>query len=66
MKDLSFVPLREWGLPMGDIFLSAGPCSAESEKQVLDVTKGIADCGISFMQPKPYLRQNRTDFLSIC
>lgn len=50
IKDLSFVPLRKWGLPMGDIFLSAGPCSAESEKQVLEIAKGIAGCGISFMR----------------
>ena len=50
IKDLSFVPLRKWGLSTGDIFLSAGPCSAESEKQVLKIAKGIAGCGISFMR----------------
>lgn len=50
INNLSFVPLREWGLPMGDIFVSAGPCSAESEKQVLEIAKNISGCGISFMR----------------
>lgn len=47
---LSFVPLKEWGLPIGNIFLAAGPCGAESEEQVLETAKGIADCGVSFIR----------------
>lgn len=43
-------PLKEWGLPVRDIFLAAGPCSAESEKQVIETARGLADCGISFMR----------------
>ncbi|MBI4681814.1 MAG: bifunctional 3-deoxy-7-phosphoheptulonate synthase/chorismate mutase type II [Nitrospirae bacterium] len=47
---LSIVPLKEWGLPMKDIFLSAGPCSAESEEQVMDTARGLADCGVGFFR----------------
>lgn len=50
VMDMSFVPLREWGLPVRDIFLAAGPCAAESEEQVLETAKGIADCRVSFMR----------------
>jgi chorismate mutase len=48
---MTFVPLKEWGLPVGDVFLSAGPCSAESEEQVFATAKGLSECGgISLMR----------------
>lgn len=45
-----FVPIKEWGFPVNDIFLAAGPCSAESEEQVLETARGLKDCGISFLR----------------
>jgi chorismate mutase len=48
--ELSLTPIAEWGFPLKDIFLSAGPCSAESEKQVLAIAKDLSDSGISFMR----------------
>jgi len=48
--NLSILPLKEWGLPVKDIFLSAGPCSAESEEQVMETARGLADCGVSFLR----------------
>ena len=47
---LSVTPLKEWGLPVKEIFLSAGPCSAESEEQVLETARGLADCGVGFLR----------------
>lgn len=48
--DLSITPLEKWGLPVKDIFLSAGPCSAESEEQLLETARALSDCGISFLR----------------
>lgn len=48
--NFSIPPLKEWGLPVKDIFLSAGPCSAESEEQVIETAGRLADCGISFLR----------------
>jgi len=45
--NISMLPLEEWGLPIKDIFLAAGPCSAESEEQVLETAGGLADAGLS-------------------
>ena len=47
---LSVTPLKEWGLPVKEIFLSAGPCSAESEEQILETARGLADCGVGFLR----------------
>jgi chorismate mutase len=35
--------IREWGFPMNRMFLAAGPCSAESEAQVLASAHALAD-----------------------
>jgi chorismate mutase len=43
----SVVSLREWGLPIQDIFLCAGPCSAESEQQLLKTAAGLGGCPLS-------------------
>ncbi len=48
--DISFKPLHEWGLPVRKIFLAAGPCSAESEEQVIETARNLADSGISLFR----------------
>ncbi|MEN8262660.1 MAG: chorismate mutase [Nitrospirota bacterium] len=48
--DSLFIPIKEWGFPVKDIFLAAGPCSAESEEQVLETAQGLKDCGIGFLR----------------
>lgn len=48
--DLPVTPLSEWGLPLGATFLAAGPCSAETEDQVLEIARGLKDCGLSFFR----------------
>jgi chorismate mutase len=48
--ELSLTPIEEWGFPLKDIFLSAGPCSAESEEQVLAIARDLSGSGISFMR----------------
>lgn len=41
---------RSWGFSQKDIFLAAGPCSAESESQVLQVAHALAGNDIGFMR----------------
>ncbi len=47
---VSITPLAQWGLPIGDVFLAAGPCSAESERQVLDTADELAGLEIGFFR----------------
>jgi chorismate mutase len=42
--------LKEWGLPVKKIFLAAGPCSVESEKQILETARELLNCGVSFLR----------------
>mgnify|MGYP003562500238 FL=1 len=45
---LDLVPLYEWGMftePRPSVI--AGPCSAESEEQVMETAKGLRDMGIN-------------------
>ncbi len=45
-----FKEIRKWGLPVDRFFLVAGPCSAESRKQVLETAEKLSGFGISFMR----------------
>jgi chorismate mutase len=40
----------DWGFPVDKMFLSAGPCSAESEAQVIETAQALAGQGISFLR----------------
>jgi chorismate mutase len=46
-KANSLLPLREWNLPIANMFLCAGPCSAESEEQLLQTAASLAGCPLS-------------------
>ena len=41
---------KAWGFPVDDVFLAAGPCSAESEAQVLQSARALAGKGVSFLR----------------
>ena len=41
---------EQWGFSVGRMFLAAGPCSAESEGQVLETARALADQGIGFLR----------------
>jgi chorismate mutase len=43
-------PLREWGLPVSEMFLCAGPCSAESEEQLRKTAAGLKGCNLSLFR----------------
>jgi chorismate mutase len=43
-------PLREWGLPLSEMFLCAGPCSAESEEQLRKTAAGLKGCKLSLFR----------------
>jgi chorismate mutase len=42
--------IRQWGLPCNEVFLVAGPCSAETENQVLETAHALAGRGIGFFR----------------
>ena len=42
--------IKEWGFPITKKFLAVGPCSAESEQQILETARGLVDCGVSFFR----------------
>jgi len=46
----TFLPLETWGFPIHRFFVAAGPCSAESEDQVLEAASALAGTGISFFR----------------
>lgn len=53
--------LPEWGIKYSDTLIIAGPCSAESEEQVMATARGLASCGISAFRAgiwKPRTRPN--------
>lgn len=42
--------MNDWGLPNEGIILSAGPCSAESEEQMVETAKALVGQGVTFMR----------------
>ncbi len=40
----------QWGFPQQETFLMAGPCSAESEEQVLTIARALAGQGVGVMR----------------
>jgi chorismate mutase len=48
--NISIIPLQKWELPFKKKFLSAGPCSAESEEQLLETARALADSRIGFIR----------------
>jgi chorismate mutase len=42
--------INDWGFSGDGLFLSAGPCSAESEEQVLTTARALAGHGIDFLR----------------
>ena len=47
---LDIVGLPEWGIPYKGLFIIAGPCSAESPKQLRDTAIGISKLPVSVMR----------------
>ncbi len=41
---------KAWNFPVEQMFLAAGPCSAESEDQVLETARALAGHGVGFMR----------------
>lgn len=41
---------RAWDFEEGDLFLAAGPCSAESEEQVLATARALSGHGVGFLR----------------
>lgn len=42
--------IKTWGFPIERMFLAAGPCSAESEEQVVKTARALTGCGVSFFR----------------
>jgi len=47
---MNITPLKDWGFPKDKFFLIAGPCSAETEEQVLETAHALARNGVSVMR----------------
>ncbi|MCO5247373.1 MAG: bifunctional 3-deoxy-7-phosphoheptulonate synthase/chorismate mutase type II [Chitinophagales bacterium] len=50
MGELNIAPLSSWGLKKKRPLIISGPCSAESEEQVIETAKGLADKGIDILR----------------
>jgi chorismate mutase len=48
--DMNEANFENWGFPVGRMFLAAGPCSAESEEQVLETARALAGHDVGFMR----------------
>jgi chorismate mutase len=48
--DMNEAIFREWDFPVGRMFLAAGPCSAESERQILETAQALAGHDVGFMR----------------
>jgi len=61
MSTLNIIPMRDWGLGLGDIVNISGPCSAESEEQVMATCQQVAAHDIHILRAgiwKPRTRPN--------
>lgn len=50
LKTMDHTTMKDWGFPTGRMFLAAGPCSAETEEQVLKAARALAGRGVGFMR----------------
>ena len=58
---LDIKPLSEWGIPFAHTFMIAGPCSAESEEQLLATARALKPQNIQLLRAgiwKPRTRPN--------
>jgi len=61
MTELKIASLAEWGLSLERPVIISGPCSAETEEQVMQTALGLADKGIDILRAgvwKPRTRPN--------
>ncbi|MEL6674187.1 MAG: bifunctional 3-deoxy-7-phosphoheptulonate synthase/chorismate mutase type II [Bacteroidota bacterium] len=61
MEAAQFVPFEDWGLGLGKIVNISGPCSAETEEQVLTTAQGVAQHDVHILRAgiwKPRTRPN--------
>jgi chorismate mutase len=50
MGQLNITPLKDWGFKFEKPVIVSGPCSAESEEQVLETAQRLADKGIDVLR----------------
>ncbi|MCB0851689.1 MAG: bifunctional 3-deoxy-7-phosphoheptulonate synthase/chorismate mutase type II, partial [Bacteroidetes bacterium] len=61
MNHLELIPFKDWGLGLGERMNISGPCSAESEEQVMETILGVAKHDIHVLRAgiwKPRTRPN--------
>ena len=61
MKELTIVPMKDWGLGLPDHVNISGPCSAESPEQVMETARGVAKHDVHILRAgiwKPRTRPN--------
>lgn len=50
METLNITPLKDWGFGFEKPVIISGPCSAESEEQVMETARRLADKGIDVLR----------------
>ncbi|WNJ17547.1 bifunctional 3-deoxy-7-phosphoheptulonate synthase/chorismate mutase type II [Pontibacter sp. G13] len=61
MKPLEIIPMKDWGLGLQDFVTISGPCSAETEEQVMQSIQGVAQHEVHILRAgiwKPRTRPN--------
>jgi len=50
LVDIKLAEPKEWKIPVKDKFLVAGPCSVESEEQIIQTALGLAEYGVNLLR----------------
>ncbi|QQR97294.1 MAG: bifunctional 3-deoxy-7-phosphoheptulonate synthase/chorismate mutase type II [Sphingobacteriales bacterium] len=50
MSDLNIVPLKDWGFNFKKPLIISGPCSCETEEQMMETAKRLADKGVDVLR----------------
>ncbi|MEL6255958.1 MAG: bifunctional 3-deoxy-7-phosphoheptulonate synthase/chorismate mutase type II [Bacteroidota bacterium] len=61
MEKMDLIPMKEWGLGLGDTMNISGPCSAETAEQVMETAQGVSKHEVDVLRAgiwKPRTRPN--------
>ena len=61
MKKFNITPLNDWGIKMGKKFIVSGPCSAESEEQLIETAIKIAKYNVHVIRAGVWKPRTRPD-----
>jgi len=59
--DVYIVNLKDWGLPQKKFFIVAGPCSVETEEQIMETALGLRQCEVNVLRGGIWKPRTRPD-----